>query len=623
MSQKLKVLISAYACEPGKGSEPEVGWQLALHMARFHEITVVTRANNQPTIEKGLAAYDGPKPQFIYYDLPQWVLALKRRGMWVSIYYLFWQFGVRFHVRRQLSSFDIIHHATFNSFRQPGCWWFCPRPVVLGPLGGGQICPWRFLPWFRRQILYEIFRSFSVVNSYVFPHIYLSFYFADKILVANEDTENCVPWLFRGKMERMLETAVSEEQIVESKPGGNRTGVRFLWLSRLDKMKGGELAIRAFAHAVRKFPGMTLTIVGGGPEEKPLKQLIQTLALEKSVIWQGRVPKAQITDFMRQHDAFVFTSLRDTSGNVVLEAMAVGLPVITFRHHGAVEITTEETALRVPITSRQGTVIALSKAMLTMARSPELQDKMGAAGRERIKEEYLWTGHAARMDGIYRQVFEERKITRAKRKLTLQAIWSPKGVLLTIVSLFLIGALGFSSVTYLERQARLIVNDTLPGLSYAGEANANLSEGFNRTALCLMSENPEERARYRKEIEEFNQRTTGYLEQYSHSIFDEKHDRQLYDTLLERRQKYLELRKQILDLIDNNRQSEASTLWKTSLLPAYKQYKESGEALLGYNLRLGQVRGESIMRYCLLTQFLVAIIGIVLFMVGFIAGIFR
>ena len=623
MSQKLKVLISAYACEPGKGSEPEVGWQLALHMAKFHDITVVTRANNQPTIEKGLATYDGPQPQFIYYDLPQWVLALKRRGMWIAIYYIFWQLGVRFHVRKQLGSFDLIHHATFNSFRQPGSWWFCPKPVVLGPLGGGQICPWRFLPWFRTQILYELFRSLSVVNSFIFPHIYLSFFFADKILIANKDTGQCVPWLFRGKIERMLETGMTEEQIAESKPERNWSGVRFLWISRLDKMKGGELAIRAFAQAASKFPGMTLTVVGGGPEEKPLRRLIRTLALEKSVIWQGRVPKAQITDFIQRHDAFVFTSLRDTSGNVVLEAMAVGLPVVTFRHHGAVEITTDETALRVPITSRSETLTQMSNAMLTLAQSPALRDKMGAAGRERIKEKYLWKDHAERMDRIYHQVFEEERITSAKQQKAWHTIWSPKGILLTIAALLLIGTLGFYSVTYLKHQARLIVTDTLPGLSYAGAANANLAEGFNRTALILMTENPDERARYREEIEEFNRITTVYLNAYGKTIFDEKHDRNLYKTLIQRRNQYLELRKQMLDLIDNRQQPEAIALWKTSLLPAYKHYKESGEALLDYNMRLGQMRGESIMRYCILTQYLVAAFGIGLFIVGFMLGFFK
>ena len=161
MSRRLKVLISAYACEPGKGSEPEVGWQLALHLAKFHDVSVLTRANNQPTIEAGLAKYSGARPSFIYYDLPAWVLALKRRGLPIAVYYFFWQIGARLFTGGRLGEFDLIHHATFNSFRNPGFWWFCPKPVVIGPLGGGQICPWRFLPWFRKQIIHELLRSLS------------------------------------------------------------------------------------------------------------------------------------------------------------------------------------------------------------------------------------------------------------------------------------------------------------------------------------------------------------------------------------------------------------------------------------------------------------------------------
>ncbi len=414
MSHKLKVLISAYACEPGKGSEPEVGWQLALNMAKLHEVTVVTRANNRPTIETALAAHGGPSPRFIYYDLPGWVLTLKRRGLWIAVYYFFWQLGVRFHLSQQLSSFDLIHHATFNSFRQPGFWWFCPRPVVLGPLGGGQICPWKFMPWSRKQIFFELLRSLSVVNSYVFPHIFLSFYFADKILIANKDTERCVPRFFRGKIESMLETGVTAEQLAGTKSERNWPGVRLLWIGRLDKLKGGDLAVRAFAQALARFPEMTLTIVGSGREERSLKQLVSALALDKAVVWQGWMPKAQITDFMRQHDAFVFTSLRDTSGNVVLEAMSVGLPVVTLNHQGAAEITTDETAIRVSITSRSETVTQFAHAMFTLAQSPALREKLGNAGRERIKSQYLWSGHATRMDQIYRQVAEPGKATIAQ-----------------------------------------------------------------------------------------------------------------------------------------------------------------------------------------------------------------
>ena len=62
MSKRLKVLISAYACEPGKGSEPEVGWQWALQMARHHDVTVLTRANNRQAIEPAIEALRGRQP---------------------------------------------------------------------------------------------------------------------------------------------------------------------------------------------------------------------------------------------------------------------------------------------------------------------------------------------------------------------------------------------------------------------------------------------------------------------------------------------------------------------------------------------------------------------------------
>src|SRR5437762_3821858 len=97
MSQRLKVLISAYACEPGKGSEPEIGWQWALQMARFHDVTVLTRANNQPTIERALEPLRGqePLPAFVYHDCSKLLLGIKRRFKAVKMYYVMWQRSAR------------------------------------------------------------------------------------------------------------------------------------------------------------------------------------------------------------------------------------------------------------------------------------------------------------------------------------------------------------------------------------------------------------------------------------------------------------------------------------------------------------------------------------------------
>jgi glycosyltransferase involved in cell wall biosynthesis len=619
MPERLKVLISAYACEPNKGSEPAVGWQLALHMAKFHDITVLTRANNQANIEKGLADYSGPHPAFIYYDLPQWVLSLKRHGLWIAVYYLFWQVGARFFMRGRLNSFDLIHHATFNSFRNPGCWWFCRKPVLVGPLGGGQICPWRFLPWFRKQIVLEIIRSLSVVHSYLMPHVYLSFYFADKILVANEDTANAVPWLFHPKVERMLETAVTPDQIIESRPPKDWAGVRLLWISRLDKLKGGELAVRAFALALKQVPGLTMTMVGRGREERPLKRLVKSLGVGESVVLQGAVPKDEITNFILRHDVFVFTSLRDTSGNVVLEAMAAGLPVITFRHQGVAEMTTDETARRVPITTRRGTVVQLGEAMVAVARSPELRERLGRAGLVRLKENYLWERHASRMDSAYRQVVEVERVKAQLTKKTIGIILAPKGILLALGVLFLVGGLEFLTVSHLKRSAKQIVNDTLPGLSWAGEANASLALAFNRTWTYVMTENPQERTQLRKEAEQFSQAANTYLNAYKTSIF-EREDQILYDRLVERRDEYWKLRDRAYALVDSHKEAEAVALCKGDLLNAYHSYRQAGFELFDYSMRQGQARGRSIMRVCTLTQWLVAGVGIVVFIAGFLVG---
>ena len=619
MPERLKVLISAYACEPNKGSEPAVGWQLALHMARFHDVTVLTRANNQTNIEKGLADYAGPRPNFLYYDLPAWALALKRGGLWIGVYYFFWQIGARLFMRGRLGSFDLIHHATFNSFRNPGLWWFCGRAVLVGPLGGGQICPWGFLPWFRWQVVIEILRSLSVVHSYLFPHIYLSFYFADKILAANADTAACVPWLFQPKVERMLETAVTPEQIIDSRPARDWPGVRLLWISRLDKLKGGELAIRAFAMAVKQFPELTLTLVGKGREEGALKRLVKKLGLEKSVTMQGGVPKEEVTDFILRHDAFVFTSLRDTSGNVVLEAMAAGLPVITFRHHGVAEMTTDETAVRVPLTTRRGTVVDLGAAMVTLARSPEMRERLGRAGLARVKEKYVWEQHAIRMDGVYRQVVEENRLKAQLKKKTLGVILAPKGILLAVGVLLLVGALEFFTISQLKENARQIVDDTLPGLSNAGEANASLAQAFNRTWTFVQTDDPEQRPTLRREAELFSRATTSYLEAYKKTVL-EREEQILLDKLLERRAEYLKLREKTFGLVDSNQQAEAVALCKNDLLPAYHSYRQCGYDLFDYNMRQGQARGRSIMKACTITQFVVAGLGIVVFIAGFLMG---
>lgn len=402
MATRLKVLMSAYACEPGRGSEPEVGWQWALQMARFHDVTVVTRANNRAILEAALARHSGTRPEFVYYDLPPWVLWLKRRGLPVALYYFLWQVSVRRYLGPRLAEFDLIHHITFNSFRQPGFWWFCRKPVVLGPLGGGQVCPWRFLPSFGWEMVPEALRSLSVIGSRLLPHVYICFHFATRILVANQDTLRRIPKRFRPKTTLLLETGIPSSQIQPPRNPRAEGPVRFIWVSRLEKIKACALVVEAFSRAIKAEPTLRLSLVGDGPDAAFARHTAARLGVGDKIQWHGRVAKDNIPRLLREHDAFVFTSVRDTSGNVLLEGMAAGLPAITSRHHGAAEIATDETAIRIPPTGFHETAAAIGEAMLRLARSPEQRARLGEAGRQRILEVYAWDRQGEQMDAIYR-----------------------------------------------------------------------------------------------------------------------------------------------------------------------------------------------------------------------------
>lgn len=413
MGERRKVLLSAYACEPGRGSEPEVGWRWATELARYHDVTVVTRANNRSVIERALTELPLPHPEFLYFDPPGPWVRWKGRGLPVSVFYAIWQWEVRRFVRPRLRTFDLVHHVTFNSFRQPGFWWRREPPVVLGPLGGGQICPWPFLRQFGSRLAPEAFRSLTVLAAPAWPHLHLSFRAASMILVANADTARRIPPRFRDKVRHLLETGVTPEQVLPPRPIRRDGPVRVLWLSRMEKIKAGTLAVAAYARARRAEPRLRLSMAGDGPDAGAVKATAVRLGVASAIEWHGHVPRHLLPTLFQTHDLFLFTSLRDTSGNALLEAMAAGLPAITLLHHGQAEMATDATAIRIPPTDPETTVAAVSEALVGLARDPDRREQMGRAARQRVLDLYVWPRKAQQMDAIYREVWEQAPARRA------------------------------------------------------------------------------------------------------------------------------------------------------------------------------------------------------------------
>jgi glycosyltransferase involved in cell wall biosynthesis len=252
----------------------------------------------------------------------------------------------------------------------------------------------------------EILRSFSVRLSFLLPQLLMSFYFADRILVANRDTALSIPRLFRWKTADLLETAIDETSVVGIPEIQNQNTCRLIWIGRLDKRKGCEVALLGFRDAWLKNPAISLTIIGSGPESSRMKSMIQSSGLSNAVDIIEKIPKRDIAKTLKDHDVFLFTSMRDTSGNVLLEAMSMALPVITLNHQGASYITTSETAVRLPLGNAANVIGRVAAAINMMAESPVLRHEMGCAGRIRILAHFTWDIFTVAMDGYYREALD-------------------------------------------------------------------------------------------------------------------------------------------------------------------------------------------------------------------------
>lgn len=406
MQRRLRVLLAAYACEPGKGSEPGVGWHVAFEMARHCDVTVLTRANNRAAIEAACQKAKGPVPDFLYHDLPAWVVRCKGRVLGVSAYYGLWQLTARRACRKRLDQFDLIHHVTFNAVQFPGHWAGLGLPVVLGPLGGGMTCPPALLPLFGKDKTREQWRT-QLVHSLPRRRWWRR-RIADAacVLAANEETAELLRRVRADAVPILLETAgPGADRVREQAPiqDGHQRRLRILWLGSLLPRKAPRLAMMAMAEVVKQRADVEMWMAGDGPERPLLQQGIERYGLANHVRLQGRLAKEEVAEWMRQGDLFLFSSLRDTSGNVMLEAMNEGLPVVALNHQGARVIGQSGVARLVEPGSPAETASALAAAILEFGDDEQRRRALGKAGQTHVQRELTWEQYGDRMLTYYQQ----------------------------------------------------------------------------------------------------------------------------------------------------------------------------------------------------------------------------
>ena len=404
----MKILLSAYACEPNKGSEPGIGWYWAVEIAQLgHEVWVLTRAKNRQNIENELSrvALKG-NIRFLYYDLPPWIRWWKRGVLGLYLYYSLWQWGAYLFAKKVhgTEKFDLVHHITFGNLRQPGFMGNLDIPFILGPVGGGERAPWRLWKsygikgWILDAIRY-LLNCFVKID----PFARKSFKQAKWIYGTSEQTISILPRKYQTKASVQLAVGLDKKDLLNVPRKkhfhhSKKNPFSVIYVGRFLSWKGMEMGLKAFARLLKEAPDARLTLVGKGPDEHRLRTLATKLAVAERVEWISWLDRNELLKLYVSHDVFLFPSLHDSGGSAILEALAHGLPVICLDLGGPGKIVDETCGLKVKTEglSKQDTVLALENYMKRLAKDLACRNRLSEGAVERAKE-LSWSAHVGKL----------------------------------------------------------------------------------------------------------------------------------------------------------------------------------------------------------------------------------
>ncbi len=384
MTPRRRILLSSFACSPLWGSEPGVGWQWLVQLARQHDVVLLTHAYFRSHLEPALAQA-GVQVDAHYFQAPAFG-AHPHRQLNSRLYYTWWQWRVRRFAQRLIQNqrFDLIHHLTWGTLRFPCFLTGLGVPLVMGPLGGGEAAPLRLfqgLPW--RVRAFDYLRSLSLLWVRADPLATWGPRRSELVLCKSEDSLRALPADVRARAVVVPEIGspevdLSVRQRRPAPPPAGSKPLHLLFAGRLLGWKGVALALGAVAQLVERGTPVRLDIAGDGPLRAHLAAEIAARGLQNSVRLLGAIPRDELLSLYGQADLFVFPSLHDSSGNVVLESLSRGLPVVCLDLGGPQLYLDASCGVVVPTADRSRAQVeaaiadAITRLLATPARLAEL-----------------------------------------------------------------------------------------------------------------------------------------------------------------------------------------------------------------------------------------------------------
>ena len=375
MQDKIKIFVSAYACEPGLGSEIGVGWHWVLEMSKHFELWVLTRESNRGTIGPWIAEHpEFSGIHFLYFDLPKWARFWKKGMRGVRTYYNIWQLCTNRIVKRTMreNGIKVFHHLTYGNVLWKVSSYGQKQFFVWGPVGGLETIPAEYSSHYARKS-----RLIEWVRRVTVKALPLNFGFkrrcknADLMLCKTEITHDLIPTKHRKRAALFTDVAVEKQPAIAGTSSKNGDIVEFITVGRLDAWRGFDLVIESFARAAKTNRNIHLTIVGKGADKQRLKGIAEKLGVQELVTFTGKVSMDEYYRLLAASDVVVNASLKEGAVTVSFDSMAMGKPLICLDTTGYTRYFSNEYAVVIPRTGRKKVIANLAAAMGRMTNADE------------------------------------------------------------------------------------------------------------------------------------------------------------------------------------------------------------------------------------------------------------
>lgn len=416
-SHRLRVLISAFAFSPFRGSESAVGWNIALGLTKYADVVVLhgdVRADRRGEKEMAvfLQSHNLPDRLSVKYIPPSRLMLLLEKlhtlpGCWMFYYFAYrlWQQKALVTARalhRELD-FDICHQLTYIGYREPGYLWYLGIPFVWGPVSGAENIPRTFYRHFRKlEFFRPLSRDVGNIIQQAFPgRCKIAAKAASKIFAVSS-SEKALFHRWGVNAECMLETGTTPSPLARVRTRRNNTPLRIVWCGFFTPRK----ALPLLLHALGKINNndWRLTVIGDGPSKRNWLALARSLGFTAANIkWLGQLPRDQALQAMSESDVLAHTGLREGTPHVVLEALSLGLPVVCHDAGGMSTAITTECGVKVPLVDPRTSIEGFLGALGRFVNEKQLLETLSTGAIARANK-LSWHHIIARFFDTYRSL---------------------------------------------------------------------------------------------------------------------------------------------------------------------------------------------------------------------------